>query len=81
MITKLELINAAQSTAKESLNAKDADLPAFKKDAFAALAISKKNWQFFSDYFEASRSQYSINSRQPIEYDHPLDQPEVKPTP
>ncbi len=71
MTNKLELIQAAQQAAALSLDTKPAALPAAKKEAFAALAIDKANWQFFSDHFDGARRQYSIAAETPIEATKP----------
>ena len=81
MTTKLELIQAAQNAAAQSLTTKtEAELVEFRKTAFASLSISKKNWQFYADHFNGARQQYLVNAREPIAEDHPLDPPiETKP--
>jgi len=82
MITKLELILAAQAAAAKSLTAKTAaELVEAKKTTFDGLAISKKNWQFFSDHFDGARNQYAFNAREPIAADHPLDPLETEAKP
>jgi hypothetical protein len=67
MTTKLELIQAAQSAAAQSLNLEDPkEILAARDDAFTATAVPDTNRQLFNDHFQGARHQYHVNKDEPL---------------
>jgi hypothetical protein len=67
MTTKLELIQAAQSAAAQSLNLEDPkEIHAARDDAFTATAVPDTNRQLFNDHFQGARHQYHVNKDEPL---------------
>lgn len=67
MKNKMELLQAAQKSAAESLaTTMEIDLVNTKTSAFAALGIAKEHYSDFSAYFDTSRASYLSLAQVPV---------------